>query len=105
LDGGDIRKDRRVKGSSIEQHEFSGLMLDGVWLGQNAVVVVALGITREGVKVVLGFEPGASESAPVVKALVGRLQTRGFGPIPGHRLLVVLDGSKPLERAVLARWP
>jgi transposase-like protein len=80
-------------------------MLDGVWLGQNALVVVALGITREGVKVVLGFEPGASESAPVVKALVARLQTRGFGPIPGHRLLVVLDGSKPLERAVLARWP
>jgi transposase-like protein len=69
------------------------------------VVVVALGITREGDKVVLDFEPGASESAPVVKALVARLQARGFGPIPGHRLLVVLDGSKPLEKAVLASWP
>ncbi len=41
----------------LEQHEFIGLMLDGVWLGQNAVVVVALGITREGDKVVLDFEP------------------------------------------------
>jgi transposase-like protein len=89
----------------LEQREFIGLMLDGVWLGQNAVVVVALGITREGDKVVLDFEPGASENAAVVKALVARLQARGFGPIPGHRLLVVLDGSKPLENAVLASWP
>ena len=89
----------------LMQREFIGLMLDGVWLGQNAVVVVALGITREGDKVVLDFEPGASENAAVVKALVARLQARGFGPIPGHRLLVVLDGSKPLENAVLASWP
>ena len=69
------------------------------------MVVVALGITREGDKVMFDFEPGPSESAPVAKALVARLQTRGFGPIPGHRLLVVLDGAKPLKRAVLACWP
>jgi putative transposase len=78
----------------LEQHEFIGLMLDGICLSQNAVMVVALGINREGDKVVLDFEPGASERAPVVKALVVRLQARGFRPILGHRLLVVLDGSK-----------
>ena len=49
----------------------------------------------------LDFEPGASENTTVTKALVARLRARGFGPIPGHRLLVVLDGSKPLECAVL----
>jgi transposase-like protein len=90
---------------NIAQHEFVGLMLDGVWLGQNAVVVVALGITREGDKVVLDFEPGASENTAVAKALVARLQARGFGPIGGYRLLVVLDGSASLANAVRASWP
>jgi hypothetical protein len=42
----------------LAQHVFIGPMLNGVRLGQNAVVVVALGITREGDKVVLDFEPG-----------------------------------------------
>lgn len=39
------------------------------------------------------------------KALVARLQARGFAPIAGHRLLAVLDGSAPLQTAVLAAWP
>ena len=55
-------------------------------------------ITRAGENVGLGFEPGASENAPVVKALVARLQARGFEPILEHRLLVVLDDYKPLEK-------
>jgi hypothetical protein len=78
-------------------------MLDGVWLVQNAVVVLALGITRKGDKVGLNFEPGACESEPVVKALVVRLQATGFGPISGHQLLLVLDGAKPLENTVRGR--
>jgi transposase-like protein len=89
----------------LAQHVFIGPMLNGVRLGQNAVVVVALGITREGDKVVLDFKPGASESTAVTKALVARLQARGFGPITGCRLLVVLDGSAPLANAVRPSWP
>jgi transposase-like protein len=85
--------------------EFFGLMLDGVALAADAVVVVALGLTRDGHKVVLDFEPGASENTAVAKALVARLQARGFAPIAGHRLLAVLDGSAPLQTAVLAAWP
>jgi transposase-like protein len=85
--------------------EFFGLMLDGVVLAADAVVVVALGLTRDGHKVVLDFEPGASENTAVAKALVARLQARGFAPIAGHRLLAVLDGSAPLQTAVLAAWP
>jgi transposase-like protein len=85
--------------------EFFGLMLDGVALAADAVVVVALGLTREGRKMVLDFEPGASENTAVAKALVARLQARGFAPMAGHRLFAVLDGSDPLQTAVLAAWP
>ena len=45
------------------------------------MVVVALGITREGDKVVLDFEPGASENTTVAKALVARLTERGLGTL------------------------
>ena len=41
----------------------------------------------------------------MAKALVARLVARGFGPLAGHRLLAVLDGSAPLSAAVLAIWP
>jgi len=80
-------------------------MLDGVALAADAVVVVALGLTRDGHKVILDFEPGASENTAVAKALVARLQARGFAPIAGHRFLAVLDGSAPLQTAVLTAWP
>ena len=85
--------------------QFFGLMLDGVALASDAVVVVALGLTREGHKVILDFEPGASENTAVAKALVARLQARGFAPVAGQRFLAVLDGSAPLQTAVLAAWP
>jgi transposase-like protein len=85
--------------------EFFGLMLDGVALAAEAVVVVALGLTRDGHKVILDFEPGASENTAVAKALAARLQARGFAPMAGHRLLAVLDGSAALQTAVLAAWP
>jgi len=85
--------------------EFFGVMLDGVVLTANAVVIVALGLARNGRKVVLDLEPGASENMAVAKTLVARLQARGFGPLPGHRLLAVLDGSAALQAAVLATWP
>ena len=89
----------------LRGREFFGLILDGVVLAADAVVVVALGLTCDGHKVVLDFEPGASENTAVAKALVARLQARGFAPIAGHRLLAVLDGSAPLQTAVLAAWP
>ena len=85
--------------------EFFGLMLDGVALAADAVVVVALGLTCDGDKVILDFEPGASENTAVAKALVSRLQARGFAPLAGYRFLAILDGSAPLQTAVLAAWP
>lgn len=84
---------------------FFGLMLDGVVVGRGAVVVVALGLTCTGDKVILDFEVGSSENATVCTTLVARLQSRGFGPVAGYRLFAVLDGAPALEAAVRAVWP
>jgi len=83
---------------------FFGLMLDGVVVGNGAVVVIALGLTCTGEKVVLDFEVGSSENAVVCTALVSRLQRRGFAPAPGSRLFAVLDGAAALQGAVLGIW-
>lgn len=72
--------------------KFFGLILDGVALAADAVVVVAPGLTHDGHKVILDFEPGASENPAVTKALVARLQARGFAPIPGHRFFAGAPG-------------
>jgi hypothetical protein len=66
---------------------------------------VAIGITVEGSKRVLDFEVGASESATCAQALMMRLSERGFGPVPGHRLLALCDGSKALHKALRGQWP
>jgi hypothetical protein len=34
-----------------------------------------------------------------------RLSERGFGPVPGHRLLALCDGSKALHKALRGQWP
>ena len=44
----------------VRSGKFIGLMIEGIALRAHAMVVVALGIKREGHKVVLDFEPGAS---------------------------------------------
>jgi transposase-like protein len=59
---------------------FFGLMLDGVVVGNGAVVVIALGLTCTGEKMTLDFEVGSSENAVVCTALTARLQRRGFAP-------------------------
>lgn len=89
----------------LREMVFFGLMLDGVFLGDGAVVVIALGLLSTGEKVLLDFEVGASENAVVCTALVARLQQRGFGPPAGSRLLAVLDGAAALQTAVLTLWP
>jgi hypothetical protein len=81
------------------------LMVDGIELADDLVAVVAVGITTDGQKVVLDFELGASENVTTAAALVTRLVQRGFTPGESRPLLVVLDGSDALRKAVLKHFP
>ena len=62
------------------------------------MMIVALGITTEGVKVPLGLWEGDTENATVVKALLSDLVDRGLDPAQG--MLFVIDGSKALRKAI-----
>ena len=73
------------------------LMLDGTTLGRH-LLVVALGIDRDGKKHVLGVVQGTTESAAVCRRLLRTLIDRGLRV--ERRRLVVIDGSKGLAAAL-----
>jgi hypothetical protein len=59
----------------------------------------------DGVKKVLDFEQGSSESKAVVADLIHRLAKRGLIEREDRRLLVVRDGSAAIAGAVAKGWP
>jgi putative transposase len=81
----------------LDDVRLAVLMLDGVSLKEHTCIV-ALGITSDGVKIPLGLWDGSSENATVATALLADLVDRGLDVEQG--VLVVLDGSKALRKAV-----
>lgn len=73
------------------------IYIDGVRVGE-WLVLVALGVDREGHKHVLGLREGATENAEVVKALLADLVERGVRP--DRRRLFVIDGAKALRKGI-----
>lgn len=85
--------------------EWLALMIDGVYVGKENCVVIALGINVHGEKKVLDFESGSTESRETVRRLLSRLERRGVGSSGGRGLLVVRDGSEAIKSAVSRLWP
>jgi putative transposase len=73
-----------------------------VHLGDHRLIV-ALGITADGHKHALGLWEGATENATVCQGLLPNLQSRGLRT--DRSVLVILDGSKALRKAVRATLP
>ena len=73
------------------------LMIDGVAIGEH-MLLAALGIDDQGKKHILGIQEGATENSSVCKSLLADLTERGLSAEQG--LLVVIDGSKALAKAV-----
>ena len=73
------------------------LLLDGVHVGEHCLIV-ALGIAADGQKHALGLWEGSTENASLCQSLLANLQSRGLRT--DRSLLVILDGSKALRKAV-----
>jgi putative transposase len=74
------------------------LMVDGVHFGEHCCIV-ALGIDIDGIKHALSLVEGSTENATLVIELIVGLRERGLDVT--RPILVVLDGSKALRRAVI----
>ena len=81
----------------LAKTKLCALLIDATpFAGQQ--MVVALGISQDGKKTILGIRQGATENATVVGELLGDLMNRGLDF--SEPRLYVLDGGKALHTAV-----
>lgn len=85
------------RSTTLDTLDLVALLIDGVHIGEHCIIV-ALGIDRTGRKHALGLWDGSTENATVCQSLLADLQSRGLRT--DHSLLVILDGSKALHKAV-----
>jgi len=81
----------------LESYDLVALLLDGKTFAEDEMVI-ALGVTMQGQKVILGFVQTATENARVCAEFLRDLVARGLRYEQG--LLVVIDGSKGLRGGV-----
>lgn len=86
----------------FEKRDISGkdiiaLLIDGKSLGSEEILI-CLGITIKGEKIVLGFAQSTTENSRAIKQLLRELINRGLNYSKG--ILVVSDGSKAIKKAI-----
>ena len=91
------RKLQELRERDLSGHDVVALFLDGKTFGKDQMVI-ALGVTLEGTKVILGFVQTATENEAVCSAFLRELMDRGLKIDQG--LLCVIDGAKGLRKAV-----
>lgn len=81
----------------LGNYDFIGLVIDGKYL-QREQVVIALGITIDGIKIPLGFIHTTTEDNLSIKGLLKDLIRRNFSFTEG--IFTITDGSTGLIKAV-----
>jgi putative transposase len=84
--------------SDLAKLDLLVIQIDGLRIGNDLVLVAALGIDGEGNKHPLGLIEGATENATVVQALIDNLIERGVDPKVCR--LFIVDGAKALTKVI-----
>lgn len=87
----------KYENRDLSRYDFVALLLDGKYLAREQIVI-AMGITTGGDKLLLGFIQTTSENTKAVKGLLKNLLERNFRFEEG--ILSIIDGSKGLRKAV-----
>jgi len=88
---------RKFQERPLHRYEVVTIFLDGKVFGDDTLVM-ALGVTEEGEKVLLGFVETGTENEKALSDFLRRLLDRGLKVEGG--VLVVVDGGKGLRAAV-----
>lgn len=92
-----MRKLREIMERRLDGYDFVAIVIDGKTFG-NDEIIMAIGVTTEGKKVVLGIIQAGTENHRVCKDFLLRLIDRGLRYDKG--LLCVIDGAKGLRKAI-----
>ena len=83
----------------LDTYEIVAIIIDGKsFKDDEMIVIVALGVTVEDKKIMLGFIQAATENASVCKNFLNGLLDRGLKIEEGA--LCIMDGSKGIRKAV-----
>jgi putative transposase len=85
----------------LDDVEFEAILIDGIHFADHCVLI-ALGVTAQGRKRILGLHEGSTENATVARTLLTKLVDRGLDPT--HPMLFGIDGSKALRKAIREVW-
>lgn len=81
----------------LDKEDVIAIFIDGKSFAEDGIIL-AVGITMKGKKVILGFIQAASENERVIAEFFERLIERGLKYREG--LLFVVDGSKGIRKAI-----
>ena len=81
----------------ISQHDIVAIFMDGKSFAENEMVI-ALGITMSGEKILLGFVETSTENGPVCRDFVNSLKDRGLKV--DNEILFIIDGGKGLYKGI-----
>jgi len=88
--------------TDLSQLDLLVIQIDGLHIGNDLVLVAALGIDADGNKHPLGLIEGATENAATVQALIDNLIERGLDPKVCR--LFIVDGAKALTKVIRATF-
>jgi putative transposase len=91
------RKLRDLMERRLDGYDFVAVVMDGKRFGEDEIII-AIGITIEGRKVVLGIIQSATENHSVCRDFLHGLIDRGLRYDDG--LLCIIDGAKGLRKAI-----
>jgi transposase-like protein len=92
-----VKKLRELCERDLSAYDIVAVFLDGKTFGADEIVI-ALGVTIQGEKVILGFVQTATENEAVLTEFLKGLLDRGLRIDQG--LLAVIDGSKGMRKAI-----
>jgi putative transposase len=81
----------------LSQHDIVAIFMDGKRLAE-IDMIVAMGITLEGKKILLGFVEASTENQRVAQEFIQRLLDRGLRT--GQEILFIIDGAKGLYKGI-----
>lgn len=85
------------EGRDLRNYDFIALVIDGKYLSRDTMII-ALGVTSNGVKIPIGMIQSCSENKEAIKGLLENLIRRNFRFKEG--ILAIVDGSKALSSAI-----